>query len=117
MQTDKIRFGNGEGRKLAVFPEAVDFDRQMYDVLKAWIGGDACRNIISGATSNELDGEHVEGEDTPLGFEAWGRLHLEHWQRPKESCINHMISPLSVQPARGYEDLRSNIDEVEGHIR
>ena len=28
-----------------------------------------------------------------------------------------MMSSLSVQPARGYGDLRNKIYEVEGHIR
>lgn len=45
MQKGKIDFSNGDGTGLADFPEAVDFERQIYDASKAGTGGAAQRTI------------------------------------------------------------------------
>lgn len=116
----EAHFDLGEGKKFGRLPEAIDFDRHIYDALKAGTGGEAygiVKRVEPPATYN-LHGETVGlDSSTSLGFEAWTQLHLEYWPRSKESWINHMVYSLSVTPARGYIDFRSKIYEVDDHMR
>lgn len=43
IRNGKVDVSFGDGRNFATFPAAVEFDRQMYDALKAGIEGHVCK--------------------------------------------------------------------------
>ena len=120
IQKGKIDFSVGDRREFALLPEAIDFDQQMYEALKAGIEGQACKIVrrVEPPVHYELEDVRVGLEvSMPFGFEAWRQFPLECWPGSKERCINHMMSSLPVAPASGYGRLRAKMYETEEHIR
>ena len=105
---------------MAQFPEAIEFDRQVYDARKCGTEGSAYKIIrrVEPPVNHDLKYSRV-GSDAPipLGFEAWRQLHLEYVPRSKETGINHMMSSSSAAPARNSSDLGDKIHEAEAHMR
>lgn len=96
-----------------------EFDRHVYDALKAGIEGPACTIVRRAAPlgNHDLEGANVGLYFSILfGFEAWRQLRFEYLPVSKGSGINHVFSSLPMSPAKGCDGVRSKMHEAEGHI-
>ena len=79
-QKDNIDFAIGDGKKLAEFPEVVEFDRRMCDAWESATGETAYRTIrrAERPITYDLEGANCGfNGNISFGFEAWMQLHLE----------------------------------------
>ena len=80
MQKGEIEFNIGGGKALSTFPEAIDFDGQIYDALEYATGGPAYKIVrrMGPPVRYDLEDSNVGPDaNVSLGFEAWRQLHLE----------------------------------------